>query len=205
MEQFTLDGMFDESDEAQLERDKVKEVVDEETGEVALVTQQMTRGHKQRGITKTYYNQFDDTGMADFLLEVVKIGMSVKSRSADDMKVGLMKYLHLCQEQHRRITNMACYTAMGINKAIAYDMDHGRSGTPEQKKLIQFVKGLCATYREGMMVSNDLNPIVGIFWQKAYDGLNELDEVNAAAIEFNESRAEEDADAIAEKYDSLPD
>ena len=205
MEQFTLDGMFDESDEAQLERDKVKEVVDEETGEVALVTQQMTRGHKQRGITKTYYNQFDDTGMADFLLEVVKIGMSVKSRSADDMKVGLMKYLHLCQEQHRRITNMACYTAMGINKAIAYDMDHGRSGTPEQKKLIQFVKGLCATYREGMMVSNDLNPIVGIFWQKAYDGLNELDEVNAAAIEFNESRAEEDADSIAEKYDSLPD
>ena len=205
MEQFTLDGMFDESDEAQLERDKVKEVVDEETGEVALVTQQMTRGHKQRGITKTYYNQFDDTGMADFLLEVVKIGMSVKSRSADDMKVGLMKYLHLCQEQHRRITNMACYTAMGINKAIAYDMDHGRSGTPEQKKLIQFVKGLCATYREGMMVSNDLNPIVGIFWQKAYDGLNELDEVNAAAIEFNKSRAEEDADTIAEKYDSLPD
>lgn len=205
MEQFTLDGMFDESDEAQLERDKVKEIVDEETGEVALVTQQISKGHKQRGITKTYYNQFDDTGMADFLLEVVKIGMSVKSRSADDMKVGLMKYLHLCQQQHRRITNMACYTAMGINKAIAYDMDHGRSGTPEQKKLIQFVKGLCATYREGMMVSNDLNPIVGIFWQKAYDGLNELDEVNAVAMELNESHAEEDADAIAEKYDMLPD
>ena len=100
---------------------------------------------------------------------------------------------------------MACYTAMGINKQIAYDMDHGRQGTPEQKKLIQFVKGLCATYREGMMVSNDINPIVGIFWQKAFDGLNELDEVNAVAMELNESRAEEDAESIANKYDELPD
>jgi len=94
---------------------------------------------------------------------------------------------------------------MGINRSIAYDMDHGRQGTPEQKKLIQFVKGLCATYREGMMVSNDINPIVGIFWQKAHDGLNELDEVNAFASELNESHAEEDAESIANKYDELPD
>jgi hypothetical protein len=197
--------MFDASDEAQRERDNLKEVVDEDTGEMVVVSNQMYKGHKQRGITKRYYNEFDETGMADFLLEVVKIGMSVKSRNAEDMKEGLMKYLHLCQQQHRRITNMACYTAMGINKAIAYDMDHGRSGTPEQKKLIQFVKGLCATYREGMMVSNDLNPIVGIFWQKSFDGLNELDEVNAVAMELNESHAEEDAESIADKYDSLPD
>ena len=205
MEQFTLDGMFDDADEAELERDNVKEIVDDETGEVSMVTQQMTKGHKQRGITKTYYNQFDDTGMADFLLEVVKIGMSVKSRNAEDMKVGLMKYLYLCQKQHRRITNMACYTAMGINKQIAYNIDHGKHGTPEQKQLIQFVKGLCATYREGMMVSNDINPIVGIFWQKSFDGLNELDEVNANAMDLNEYRPDEDAESIADKYEDLPD
>jgi len=205
MEQFTLDGMFDDADEAELKRDNLKQVVDESTGELVTVSNQVSKGHKQRGITKSYFNQFDETGMADFLLEVVKIGMSVKSRNPEDMKEGLMKYLHLCQQQHRRITNMACYTAMGINRSIAYDMDHGRQGTPEQKKLIQFVKGLCATYREGMMVSNDINPIVGIFWQKAHDGLNELDEVNAFASELNESHAEEDAESIADKYDSLPD
>lgn len=205
MEQFTLEGMFDDADEAERERDNLKQVVDESTGELVTVSNQVSKGHKQRGITKSYFNQFDDTGMADFLLEVVKIGMSVKSRNAEDMKEGLMKYLQLCQKQKRRITNMAAYTAMGINKQIAYNIDHGKHGTPEQKQLIQFVKGLCATYREGMMVSNDINPIVGIFWQKSFDGLNELDEVNAVAMELNEYKAEEDADAIADKYEDLPD
>lgn len=197
MEQFTLNGLMDSNDD---------DTMEEPSEEIEVVK---PRKLKPRGPSKAvvnYMNTFDESEYSKFLRQVAQIGLSVKSRSAEDMKEGLMKYLELCEQQNRRITNLACYMAMGISKDIAYDLQHGRSGTQEQKRLLQFVKGLCATYREAMMITGDINPIIGIFWQKAYDGLNELDEANAIQSESNAFEyIDEGADDIAEKYSDLPD
>lgn len=199
MEQFTLSDMVLDNSSNESEND--------EPHEDLVVVEKPKRKLKPRGPSKAvvgYMNSFDESEYGKFLRQVAQIGLSVKSRSAEDMKEGLMKYLELAEQQNRRITNLACYMAMGISKDIAYDLQHGRSGTPEQKRLLQFVKGLCATYREAMMVSGDLNPIVGIFWQKAYDGLNELDEATAIQSESNAFDYTEGADEIADKYGDLP-
>ena len=41
-----MDGMFDDADEAERERDNLREVVDEDTGELVVVSNQMSKGHK---------------------------------------------------------------------------------------------------------------------------------------------------------------
>lgn len=201
MEQFSLGDLMDG------ETENYNTNVITETGEVVEETalvEKPKRKMKPRGPSVRYYNTFDETGYGAFLRQVAQIGLSVKSRDPEDMKEGLRQYLKLCEEQNRRVTNLACYAAMGINRQIAYYIEHGKSGTPEQRRLISFVKGLCATYREAMILSGDLNPIVGIFWQKAYDGLNEMEEVNVFGSEFSDSEPDEGADEIAEKYSDLP-
>lgn len=209
MDQFTLEEVLsDEEKDAEslgYER-KTEYVTDEETGETALVTRNSRALKKPRGNYVSLQSKFDLEGYHKFLRQVIAIGLSVKSRRPEDMKQGFIQYLQLCKEQDRIVTNQCAYTAMGINRQIAYDMEHGRSNsTPEQKQLIQFVKSVCATYRETLMLTGDLNPIVGIFWQKAFDGLNEEEEMRALSSELSDVMPDQDADDIADKYNMLPD
>ena len=209
MDQFTLEEVLSDEDkdaESLGYEKRTEYVTDEATGETALITRNSRALKKPRGTYVQIQTRFDAEDYHKFLREVISIGLSVKSRRADDMKQGFIRYLQLCKEQNRVVTNQCAYTAMGINRQIAYDFEHGRgASTPEQKQLIQFVKSVCATYRESMMLTGDLNPIVGIFWQKAFDGLNEMDEVQAVAQDINDYSPDQDADTIAEKYDALPD
>ena len=58
-------------------------------------------------------------------------------------------------------------------------------------------------HREAMGVSGTINPLLTIFWQKAYDGLNETIEVTGSMGDGDITS--EDAETIAEKYAQLPD
>lgn len=88
-------------------------------------------------------------------------------------------YLQKCQEYDKKPGNLAAYAAIGINEAnvrkwIANepDSERGRFG----KKIKDFM----AACREDTMGSGKLNPVVGIFWQKNYDGLRDQQELVVA-------------------------
>ena len=180
---------------------------DGEDGEQALVPMKREK-LRPRGITSVdKMEAFHGSDYPEFLKKVMHIGMSVstrRNRTAEEMKNGLLQYLELCEQYNKPITNQACYMAMGINDSMAYNITHGRSGTEEQKQIVLYAKQLCAMNREALGITGTVDAILTIFWQKAYDGLNEMTEVNAG-LDMNDSIIEANADEIAEKYSDLPD
>lgn len=130
--------------------------------------------------------------------------MRADVNDVESLKACFLDYLGLCAKNGMKVGNFGAYAAMGITKTVAYDWEHGRSknGDPRYKKLIQFVKSFIATYRECAIAEGEINPIVGIFWQKSFDGLNEMAEVEASEAE-NSVSDRSDAKQIAEKYQGL--
>ncbi len=163
---------------------------------------------KPRGITSTdKMAAFYGSNYPEFLKKVMAIGMTVstrQARTAEEMKNGLLQYLELCEQYGKPITNQACYMAMGINDKTAYNICHGRSGTEEQKRIVMYAKQLCAMNREALGMTGTVDAILTIFWQKAYDGLNEMTEVGAD-MGLNDTIIEANAEEIVEKYSDLPD
>ena len=138
------------------------------------------------------------------LLEINRISQKANNEDIESLKQCFLEYLELCAKNNMKVGNFGAYAAMGIDRRTAYDWEHGRrrSGNREYQQFITFVKLMIATYRESAIAEGDINPIVGIFWQKAFDGLNEM--MEAEASESSNSLPEsKDGQQIAEKYQDL--
>lgn len=138
------------------------------------------------------------------MLEINRISQKANWDDIESMKSCFLEYLELCAKNNMKVGNFGAYAAMGITKSMAYDWEHGRkrSGNKEYQQFIMFVKLMIATYRESAIAEGDINPIVGMFWQKAFDGLNEMTEVEASDAE-NGLPEHKDAKQLAEKYEGL--
>ena len=122
----------------------------------------------------------ENTRYITHTLEVQQIGIGSNPNDLDDLKARFIKYLEVCAKNDMKLGNMAAYCAMGITKDMAYEWEHGHSRGVEHKMFIRFVKSVIAAYRESAVAEGKINPVIGIFWQKAFDGLNELTEVEAS-------------------------
>lgn len=138
------------------------------------------------------------------MLEINRISQKANWDDIESMKSCFLEYLELCAKNNMKVGNFGAYAAMGITKSMAYDWEHGRkrSGNKEYQQFITFVKLMIATYRESAIAEGDINPIVGMFWQKSFDGLNEMTEVEASDAE-NGLPEHKDAKQLAEKYEGL--
>lgn len=158
---------------------------------------------KPRGASKAWL-EFCGSDYPDFLQKVVQIGFSIKERTPEEMMRGLTEYLKLCQEFQKPISNQAAYMSMGINYKLAYAITHGITGTKEQKQIIEYAQQICTLYREGMALTGSADTILTLFWQKCYDGLNEMTEANSVGVN-DQSMEEQTAEEIMERYNDLPD
>lgn len=156
---------------------------------------------KPRG-TYQVMQEYVGSDYPEFLLKVAAIGLTIRDRSAAEMKRGMLEYLKLCQQYNKPITNQAIYTAMGLTYYNAVDILRGRSGGKEQRAIVTYAKQLCAMHREALGTTGAINPILTIFWQKAYDGLREDAETG---VGDSDDITRESAETIAEKYAELPD
>ena len=75
------------------------------------------------------------------------------------------------------VSNQGAYLAIGVSKDDVYNWTVRSSTNPERCEFIKKVQKICAFYRESLMASGKLNPVVGIFWQKNYDGFKDQQEV----------------------------
>ena len=141
---------------------------------------------------------------ANFVLAVKRISEGVNIKDVEDMRARFYQYLALCESCNMKVGNMNAYSAMGILKQIADDWRDGRHGsTPERKRLIQEVNSVCTGYREQLIGDGQINPVTGIFWQKNYDGLRDIQSHEVAPIDpLGEKRS---AKEIAEQYKDIID
>lgn len=167
------------------------------------------KGGGQYGITRLTkeaelaINGTDEaTELAAFTVKCAAIAKGADRHDVQGMYDRFGQYLQLCAECKKRVGNMAAYLAMGIDRKIASDWRIGRSGSDEQKALIDYVDSICAAYRELLMNENKLSAPVGIFWQKNYDGMKDIQDVVMERPKL--LGADADAETIADKYADLP-
>lgn len=76
-----------------------------------------------------------------------------------------------------KIGNQILYAAAGLSKDNVYDWENG-SRTREHSDFVKRIKLICTSARELYMASGQINPVTGIFWQKNYDGLSDVQQIN---------------------------
>ena len=135
-------------------------------------------------------------------LEVQQIGIGSDPSNIEDLKGRFIRYLEVCAKNDMKLGNMAAYCAMGITKDMAYQWEHGASRGSEHGAFIRFVKSVIAAYRETAVAEGKINPVIGIFWQKSFDGLNEMTEVDASN-QLEGVTEHMSAEQIADKYQDL--
>ena len=63
------------------------------------------------------------------------------------------------------------------------------------------VRSTCAAYREAMMATNKIAPATGIFWQKNFDGMKDIQDVIVGGNDPLGEKA--DPAAIIDKYKDI--
>jgi hypothetical protein len=92
---------------------------------------------------------------------------------------------------------------MGMdNSAFQY---FAKRDDPEIREFCAFVRKTCAMFREEMVSANKLNPVIGIFWQRNYDGLrNDTEQVqNNTAIDDGQGDEFSSVSEIKKRYGDL--
>lgn len=142
-------------------------------------------------------------GVSSFIIKVAALGASVDTNDPEAMLASFLKCLKLCETYNVPIGNQIAYTAMGISKddASRYMSGARRADDPRYKELITLVKNICASQREISMATGKINPAVGIFWQKNYDNMKDVQDIQVnGADPLGEKK---DPQSIIEKHIDL--
>lgn len=141
---------------------------------------------------------------AAIILATREIAKDANNDDIDSLYSCLERYINFCIEHNVRITNSGAYAACGLNRNIIKEWAHGmtRASTPEYKQFALFIRNICDEYREMLMAENKIHPVVGIWWQKNYDGFR--DQPNEAEVRDDDTDRLTAAE-IAEKYANLDD
>ena len=73
---------------------------------------------------------------------------------------------------------------------------------PRYKKLAELIYSVCSMTREELISQGEINPVIGIFWQRNYDGLrNDTEQMQS----LQDSNQEEDmtSNEYMKKYGNL--
>ena len=133
-----------------------------------------------------------------FMMEIMPTE-PLDSNDVEEMERRFNRYLQKCAERDMKVSNQAAYIAIGITKDNVYDWTVRSSTNPKRSDFIKKVQQICAFYRESLMANGKINPVVGIFWQKNYDGMRDQQEV---VLTPNQSPLGEqkDAESLRQKY-----
>ena len=110
------------------------------------------------------------------ITKVCEIGTMADRSDPVSLRSCFLAYLKLCQEDGFKVSNLAAYAAMGMTKESFFFLKK----RPEYKELAEFVSTVCSMSRETLISDGKINPVIGIFWQRNYDGLrNDTEQVQA--------------------------
>ena len=115
----------------------------------------------------------------EHVLNIHKIAANADRSDLASLKSCFIAYLQLCQEDGFKISNLGAYAAMGMSKQLFEQFKH--KDDPDIKEFVSMIQTTCAIARETMIADSKINPVIGIFWQRNFDGLrNDTEQVQAA-------------------------
>ena len=137
--------------------------------------------------------------LIEHIMQINEIAMNADKHDLLSLRSCFIAYLQLCQKNGFNVSNLSAYASMGFDfQTFAY---FAKRDDPEIRAFCKWVRQTCAMFRENMVANNKLNPVIGIFWQRNFDGLrNDTEQVQSA------EEQEEDTDtrgSYKEKYRKL--
>jgi len=112
----------------------------------------------------------------EHITKVYEIGTMADRSDPVSLRSCFLAYLKLCQDDGFKVSNLSAYAAMGLTKESFFFLKK----RPEYKELAEFVTTVCAMSRENLISDGKINPVIGIFWQRNFDGLrNDTEQVQA--------------------------
>ena len=133
------------------------------------------------------------------ITKVYEIGMMADRNDPVSLRSCFLAYLKLCQEDGFKVGNLAAYASMGMTSAqFCY-----YKKKPEYKDLAEFVQTVCSMSRENMISDGKINPVIGIFWQRNYDGLRNDTEQVQAINEQEDEYAQFGGNSYKDRYRNL--
>ena len=135
------------------------------------------------------------------VMKTWEISTHADKNDVNTLKSCFIAYVQLCQEDGFNISNLAAYSSMGFPSNAHFE-HYCNKDDPERKELREMVKSVCSMFREGLVSANKLNPVIGIFWQRNYDGLRNDTEQVQSALEQDDDYAN-GSKSYKEKYRNL--
>ena len=109
---------------------------------------------------------------------------NTRPHDVEYMQERFQRYLVWCEDNEFKISNQVCYIALDVSSNQIRNWAQGKQGSTSAsmvfyKKVLDFL----SAFREFQMIEGKLNPILGIWWQKNYDGFvdNPVQQIEAAS------------------------
>ena len=143
------------------------------------------------------------TAFVDYHMACLAMRQGVDKTDVPDLYDRFVRYLEYCRE-HGVIPGAAnAQLAIGISRDDISKWSRGVSGTPEHRAFAEDFKAVMASVNEQAAADGILNPVLSIFWSKAYYGLTDTPKVEVEVV--NPLGDKRSAEEIAKRYaDVLP-
>lgn len=159
------------------------------------------RGNAALPIAQTD-EEFDyNSRLIAHVMEVQKIAAQADRHDLLSLRSCFIAYLKLCQQDGFTVGNMGAYMAMGMTTQDFATFIKRQD--PEIREFGKWVKQTCALFRESRVAEGKLNPVIGIFWQRNYDGLRNDTEQVQAMQEQEENDAQFGGSSYKDRYRNL--
>lgn len=141
---------------------------------------------------------------AAIIMAINEIGKDADTNDIESLYKCLDRYIKWCFDHNITITNAGAYAACGVSRQTISDWACGvkRVDQPEYKEFAVLIRQLCGINREQMMADGKLNPIIGIWWQKNFDGFTDKPQ---QLVESTEEDRDPTVNEIAQKYAGIGD
>lgn len=138
----------------------------------------------------------------EHIMKIHEIASTADKHDLLSLKSCFVAYLKLCQDDGFKISNLNAYCAMGMTKDSFARFK--KREDPEARAFAEMVLSTCAMSREMLIADNKLNPVIGIFWQRNFDGLRN-DTEQAQAIQEQMDDEMSSGSAYKDKYRNVID
>lgn len=137
------------------------------------------------------------------VMECMDIGRTVDNENPDSLFNGLKAYVQLCLERDFPMTISNACLALGVARKtlLAWKQGQAHTDNPEFQKLAESVYTIIQGGIEATMANGVLNPVLGIWWEKAHFDMKEADHVQE--VRGNPLGEAKSAEQIAAQYSEL--
>jgi transposase-like protein len=179
-------------------RKKVKKLSKEEVNKLAT---RMEKYMTQAGQMLKEENRGRATAVNVHVGMCVALGAQVDLDNINSLYAAFESYLKLCAENDCPLTMTSACLACGIKPSTLSQWRKGNTRTEEYKEFAESVTYAVQAGIESMMAAGIINPVVGIWWEKAHFNMREADKVEAT--ENDPLGQKKSAEEIAAEYEGL--